>query len=134
MQAIHLISHPASTGLLERAVQEMLALISKKCIQRGTTNSSSLFIRDNVLEMNTKTTRIHGFQPASIMLGFEPKQYHHNIDFAPVLNPTQADNSMPATEYQLFMALRAENRMLAADIESYHQPAYDRADNGSQSL
>ena len=31
------ISHPASTGLLERAVQEMLALISKKCIKRGTT-------------------------------------------------------------------------------------------------
>ena len=67
------ISHPASTGLLERTVQEMLALISKRCIQRGTTNSWSLFMRDNVLELNTKTTRIHRFQPAKITLGFEPK-------------------------------------------------------------
>lgn len=33
------ISHPASTGLLERAIQEMLGMISKKCIDRGTTNS-----------------------------------------------------------------------------------------------
>ena len=32
------ISHPSSTGLLERAVQEMMAYISKKCIEKGTTD------------------------------------------------------------------------------------------------
>ena len=117
------ISHPASTGLLERAVQEMLAMISKKCIQRGTTNSWGLFIRDNVLEMNTKATRIHGYQPAQIMLGFEPQQNHYNIDPTPLLGPRQAEETMPAMEYQLFAALREENRMLASDIASYQQSA-----------
>ena len=33
------ISHPSSTGLLERTVQEILAQLSKKYIKRGTTNS-----------------------------------------------------------------------------------------------
>ena len=31
------VSHPSSTGVLERLVQEMLAQISKKCIERKTT-------------------------------------------------------------------------------------------------
>ena len=63
------IGHPASTGLLERAIQEMLAPISKKCIQRRTPSSWSLFIRDNVLEMNTKSTRIHESQKKNEHVG-----------------------------------------------------------------
>ena len=33
------VSHPESTGLLERMVQELLSMISKKCIERQSTNS-----------------------------------------------------------------------------------------------
>ncbi len=62
------ISHPSSNGLLERNVHEILALPSKKCIERGTTNSYSLSVRDYVLIMNRKITRIHPYTPSAIML------------------------------------------------------------------
>ena len=51
------VSHPSSTGLLERTVQEMLAQISKKCIERGATNSWSLSVRDNTLNRTRKVPR-----------------------------------------------------------------------------
>ena len=112
------ISHPASTRLLKRAVQEMFALISKKCIERGTTNFWGLFIRDNVLEMNTKTTRVHGYKPSRIMLGFEPQKYHFKIDdflvlanFPSVTDLGQAPSRMDRA-HASFLALREENNVM----------------------
>ena len=37
------------------------------------------FIRDNVLEMNKKLARIHGYQPAKIMLGFKPHLFEPKL-------------------------------------------------------
>lgn len=71
--------------------------------------------------MNTKSTRIHGYQPAQLMLGFEPQQYHYNTDPAIVPDPQLAETPLPDHQYQLFAALRSENRMLANIIASYSQ-------------
>ena len=48
------VSHSSSTGLLERGVQEMMAFLSKKCIDRGTNAGWSLLSGEGSLEMNTK--------------------------------------------------------------------------------
>lgn len=65
------ISQPFSTGLWKRVIQEMLALISKKCMKRGTTNSWGLSVRDQVLDANTKGTTVHDYTPASLVLLYE---------------------------------------------------------------
>lgn len=128
------ISHPSSTGLLERAVQEMLALISKKCIERGTTNSWGLFIRDNVLDVNTKGTTIHGYTPAKLMLGFDPKHFHFDTNAEATPNIHGASNEqLPAHEYNLLAALRSENKLLANEAASYHE-AYHKKQNRKQRL
>lgn len=51
------ISHPGSTGLFERTVLKLLDQISKSCIDRGTTNSYSLSVRDIMLEMSQPLIR-----------------------------------------------------------------------------
>lgn len=58
------ISHPSSTGLLERGVQEMINFVSKKCIEKNTNEGWSLMVRECTLAMNTKTVRIHGYTPS----------------------------------------------------------------------
>ena len=112
-------SHPSSTGLLERAVQQMLSLISKSCVDRGTVNGWGLGIRDHVLTMNTSATRIHGYQPATIMLGFEPKAHHLDIEPIPVPDPIVAMEVLPDHLYHLHQAMRDENRLLASEVASY---------------
>ena len=107
------VSHPSSTGLLERTVQEMLAQISKKCIERGTTNSWSLSVRDNALNMNTKSTKIHGYSPAQIMLGFEPKHFHFDIEPRLLPDPEQAEQPLPEHQYQLALRCPAQREQIA---------------------
>ena len=121
------VSHPQSTGLLERKVQEMLGLIQKKSIQRAT-YSWSLLIRDNVLEMNTKTTKIYRFTPAQIMLGFNPVHYQmSNEDTVAPLSPDQAELMLPPHQYQMMMLAREERRLQAATNASFQEPYNKKA-------
>lgn len=113
------ISHPRSTGLLERVVQEMLSLISKSCIDRGTASSWSLLIREHILTMNTKVAKVNGFAPSQIMLGFEPQQYHFDIKSVAIPDLDDAEQELPAHQYQIFTALRDENRLLASENAIY---------------
>ncbi len=113
------ISHPASTGLLERAVQEMMTFLSKKCIERGTTDGWSLTVREGALDINTKSVRIHAYTPAQLMLGYEPQLYHFDSTPAPVPSPEEAEEEVPAHQYQIFTALRDENKRLSSEAASY---------------
>ena len=113
------VSSPSSTGLLERAVQMLLTLIAKSCVDRGTTNSWSLGVRDHVLTINTKATKIHGYQPAQLMLGFEPKRIHFDIEPTPIPDPVLALEALPNHQYHLHTALRSEARLLASEVASY---------------
>ena len=74
------ISHPSSTGLMERAVQAMQSFLRARCLEREEPGAWSLDVRDGVLYINTKTIRIHGYLPAELMLGFEPKLIHFDTD------------------------------------------------------
>ena len=81
--------------LLERAVQEMMTFISKKCIERRTNAGWSLLVRDGNLEMNTKSVRIHGYSPAQLVLGYEPQLFHFNTDPAPMPLPEEVEEDVP---------------------------------------
>lgn len=113
------VSHPSSTGLLERKVQEMLSLISKKCIERRSIDSWGLGVREHVLTMNTKGTTTHGFTGAKLMLGFNPKQVHFDIKPKILPNLKDAEASMPTHRYQIYSAMKDEDRLLASEVASY---------------
>ena len=76
-------------------------------------------VRDHVLIMNTKTTKIHDYSAAQIMLRFEP--IHVHFDAEPLILPDlkQTEQAMPPHQYQIFSALRDENRLLASEAASY---------------
>ena len=97
----------------------MISIISKKCIERRSNEAWSLNIRDNVLDMNTKAVRIHGYTPAQLMLGYEPKQYHFNTMPAILPSLNEAEEELPAYQYQIFTALRDENKILSSEAASY---------------
>ena len=114
------ISHLSSIGLLERGVQELMTFISKKCIKRQSNAGWSLFVREGILEMNTKGVRIRGYSPSQLMLGFEPQLFH--FDNMPALIPTPEEieqEELPAHQYQIFSALREEYKLLASEAASY---------------
>ena len=113
------VSHPSSTGLLERTVQEIMSYVAKKCIEKGTREGWSLTIRDGILEMNTKLVRIHGYSPAQLMLGYEPQQYHFDMKPAPFPEDLRTPPEAPAHQCQIFTALRDENKLLAMEAASY---------------
>ena len=113
------VSHPSSTGLLERAIQEIMSYVAKKCIEKGTREGWALSIRDGVLEMNTKLVRIHGYSPAQLMLGYEPQQYHFDIEPTPFPEDLMTPEEAPAHQCQIFTALRDENKLLAMEAASY---------------
>ena len=89
----------------------MLSLIAKSC----TANSWSLLVREHVLIINTKMAKINGYAPSQIKLGFKPQQYHFDIKSAAIPNLDEVEYELPSHQYQIFMALRDENRLLASD-------------------
>ena len=113
------VSHPSSTGLLERTVQETMSWSAKKCIERGNTDSWSLSLRECFLYLNTKAVRIHGYTPATLMLGFDPQLFHFDINPYPIPPPNEIDIDQPAHQLQVYAALRSENRLLANEAASY---------------
>ena len=114
------ISHPSSTELLERGVQEIINFLNKRYIERNDNQGWSLMIREYILAMNTKAVRIHGYTPSQLMLGFNPQQYHFDTTPAPLPTPEDFDEeSLPPHQVQIFSALRDENKRLSSEAASY---------------
>ena len=82
------VSHPSSTGLLERAVQSMMSYLRGRCIERASTEGWSMDIREGVVFANTKSQKIHGYAPAELILGFSSQMKHFDVEWEP---PTEAD-------------------------------------------
>ena len=99
-------------------------MINKKCIEQETNNFWKLIIRDHVLIMNTKFTRIHEYSAAKIMFEFKFKHVHLNIEFLILSNLKHAENALSNHQYQLYATLRDEIRMLSNEVVSY---IYDHA-------
>jgi len=115
-----LISHPSSTGLMERAVQGVLSFLRTKCTHRGNIGSWSLDVREAAFFLNTKTIRIHGYTPATIMLGFEPSMLYFDVDMVPIpADPTVLEEELPEHQLQIVMALRDENKLLSSEASAY---------------
>lgn len=116
---IESISHSLSIELLERVIQKMLSIISKFNIKRATINSWFLLIRDHVLTMNTKNTRIHEYTASQIMLGFEPKQIHFNTLSIVLFNLKHVEETLSSHQYQIFSTLKDEPRLTICETASY---------------
>ena len=69
--------------------------------------------------MNTKTTKVYGYTPAQIILGFEPKHYYFDIEPLPLPAIKLVEQPLPDHQYQLLAALRDENRLLSSEVASY---------------
>ena len=114
------ISHLLSTGLLERAVQGLISFLRIKWIEYKTTDTWSLHIQEGVLFANTKDTKIHGYAPAEIILGFTPQLIHFDISAAPIPDRLEAEiEGAPHHQQQIFMALRDEKKCLASEAAAY---------------
>ena len=77
-------------------------------------------VRECTLAMNTKTVRIHGYTPSQLMLGFNPQLYH--FDTTPAAPPLPEDfnaDNLPPHQYQIFSALRDENKRLSSEAASW---------------
>ena len=72
--------------LLKRTIQMLLILITKSCVNRKTINSWSLKVRNYVLIINIKAIKIHEYQSAQLMLRFESKRIHFNIESSQISN------------------------------------------------
>jgi hypothetical protein len=66
------ISHPSSVGLAERYVRMIIGNVRLQCLQAGSADYWSHFVRNAVITINTRCVRVHGFTPAEILLGFNP--------------------------------------------------------------
>lgn len=121
------ISHPSSTALMERA---MISFLRVTTLEHGTVGGWSNLVKDGVFWANSKFQRLHGYgyAPTELMLGFHPQQVHydlretqHDLDH----HDTQDIEETPRHTRQIFMALRDENRCLAADgpVYTHYQPS-----------
>ena len=64
------ISHPQSVGFSEPYVQMVMERIRLRCISAGTSRNWGLLLNDALIDINTRSTRIHGYTPSKILLGF----------------------------------------------------------------
>lgn len=114
------ISHPSSTGLLERTVQGMLSFLRAKCIERASVESWSLHVREGVFSLNTKHLRVHGFSPAELILGFQPELLHFDTQPAEHFDGEEVEiEDVPEHQHRIYMALRDENKRLASEAAAY---------------
>jgi hypothetical protein len=66
------ISHASSMGLAERYVRMIIGNVRLQCLQAGSADYWSHFVRNAVITINTRCVRVHGFTPTEILLGFNP--------------------------------------------------------------
>ena len=54
-----------------------------------------------------------------LMLKFELKQYHFDINSITFSDSADAEQSLPAHQYQIYIALRKENKLLINETVNY---------------
>ena len=111
------ISHSFSIDLLKRAMQTLLSMLSKKCIERETVNSWFLMLRNYVLILNTNYIKIHSYNSTQLMLKFESQFRHYDITSLSIFSII--DESFSKHQYQLFTILKDEQRLLEKEVASY---------------
>ena len=111
------ISHSSSIDLLKRAMQALLSMFNKRCIERETTNSWFLMLRDYVLILNTNYIKIHNYNSTQLMLEFESQFRHYDTILLSIFSII--DEFLSKHQYQLFTALRDEQRLLEEEVANY---------------
>jgi hypothetical protein len=74
------ISHLSAAGLAERYVQMLVGQIRLRCLDHKSSSFWGLLVREAVVDINTRCVRIHGFTPAEILLGYNPRQTRVEAD------------------------------------------------------
>lgn len=120
---------------MERSVQGMIGFLRAKCIEHGTTNGWSLLVKDGAFFGNTKFQRIHGYTPSELIMGFQPKLMHFDLQPDDEIQYSFEDIE-PATEYTLhiFAALRDEKKCLASDAVAYQHYQSQKKNTWQQRL
>lgn len=68
------ISHPSSTGLMERVVQGMIAFLRATTLEHGTAGGWSNLVKDGAFWANTKFKEYMAMSPMNLCLDFIPKK------------------------------------------------------------
>ena len=76
------VSHPQSTGLVERAVRLLKAQLMKWAVERygGELGDWDKALPHLVVALNSRHVQTLGSSPAKAMFGFEPFSKHHGVD------------------------------------------------------
>lgn len=102
------ISHPSSVGLVERNVQLVMAQIRRWVNSKGTEarNFWGVAIPQIMPNINGRLLRIHGYTPAEILMGFNPKW---NVD-EHLPDNKAVDVTMPKANLQYWEEKRRQLR------------------------
>jgi len=148
-------THPSSVGLSERYVQILMTML-RTTVQdnKGSVESWDLFVPGIVHSINTRTLRIHGYIPAELLFGFNPRGGILSRTITPgdhqvtsVLAATLHDNSLQfkfsdpdfirTIDYNLRLARLDEERAMAleqfasdADLRERTQGVWEPLENG----
>jgi hypothetical protein len=88
-------SHPSSVGLLERYVQLVLFGLRANLLGDGVDLTTwSNFVAGVVTAMNDRTVKVHGFTPASLILGFDRVHQRSDMSVRDVLVGQHLEASM----------------------------------------
>ena len=121
------ITHPASVGLAERAVQMVGGQVRKWVLQRGHSYMTkwAYALTPGLVNINTRLIRVHGFTPAEILLGFKPKWHRvENRDVFNTAEATEALQSTPGEHWSFIWEFRNEQRdRMAHSITEAHDRA-----------
>ena len=90
-------------------------IIRALCIQAGTTDGWSLYLREALISLNTRMVRLHGFTPAELLLGFNPKVSRHSIldPVEPIDVPGWDLDHTPAEDLLSYLSKRDEAQVKA---------------------
>ncbi len=76
------ITKPSAVGLIERNVQLIMSSLRNCCTAAGTTYGWTRYLTAAVNAVNTRLVRVHGYSPAELLLGYNPRLLHVS-QFAP---------------------------------------------------
>ena len=115
------ISHPSAVGLAERYVQMLTGRIRLRCIDRKSSAHWGLLVREAVIDINTRCIRLHGYTPAEILLGYNPRRTQVEVPGDGIQNwlkeGLQPHDVLGATEAEIaaYVDRRDENAATASE-------------------
>lgn len=115
------ISHPSAVGLAERYFQMLTGRIRLRCIDRKSPAHWGLLVREAVIDINTRCIRLHGYTPAEILLGYNPRRTQVEVPGDGIQNwlkeGLQPHDVLGATEAEIaaYVDRRDENAATASE-------------------